>query len=148
MMAQSNIDTALRGYVDRIVILHEERDEKNADIREVYAELKGAGFNVTIVRQMVKEQRMDVDARNSLYQLEEEYRIKLGMLAGTPLGDAAEAREFHGDQGDNIHPWPEKPFAEQPVHQPKRRGRPRKIDEHLDNARRHLGFDDEPRGNA
>lgn len=138
MDGSNHIDTALRGYVERIVNLHADRDAINGDIREVYGELKDAGFNVTIVRGMVKEQRMDADARNSLYQLQEEYRIKLGLLAGTPLGDAAIERE--------TAEWPT-PFAEQPVHDPKRRrGRPRKTqaertEEHLANARMHLGFE-------
>jgi uncharacterized protein (UPF0335 family) len=119
MDGNTHIDTALRGYVDRIVRLHEDRDYTNGEIRVVYGEAKESGFNVTVLRGMVKEYRMDVDARNALYQQQEDYRIALGMLAGTPLGDAAERRE--------TAEWPT-PFAEQPVHEPKRprRGRPRK----------------------
>lgn len=157
MDGSNHIDMALRSYVDRIVHLHEDRDNINGDIREVYGELKDAGFNVTIVRGMVKEQRMDADARNSLYQLQEEYRIKLGLLAGTPLGEAAVQREAAYEAANRAHPLPvsemPRPFSEQPVHAPKRRGRPRKTqaertEEHLANARVHLNFDDEPRGNA
>jgi len=129
-----HIDTALRGFVERIVNLHQDRDAVNGDIREVYGELKDAGFNVTIVRGMVKEHRMDAEARDSLYQLQNEYRIKLGMLADTPLGRAAEPTAARP-----------KPFAEQPLHaEPKRRGRPRKnrTAEALDRARSFLGDDD------
>jgi len=128
-----HIDTALRGYVDRIVHLHEDRDAVNGDIREVYGEAKDAGFNVTILRGMVKENRMDPDARNSLYQLQSEYRIKLGMLAGTPLGDAAEERQAAEPRaGEPVsgraEPMVDRPtpFAEQSVH--RGRGRPRKAD--------------------
>lgn len=135
MDGSTHIDTALQSYVTRIANLHDDRDNINGDIREVYGEAKDAGFNVTILRGMVKEHRMDADARNSLYQLQEEYRIKLGMLAGTPLGDYAAAR---------VVSMPAKPFAEQPVHDPERprgRGRPRKtssIDRAVDAARAHL----------
>jgi uncharacterized protein (UPF0335 family) len=131
MDGSNHIDTALRGYVDRICNLHQDRDAVNGDIREVYGELKDAGFNVTIVRGMVKEQRMDSDARASLYQLQEEYRIKLGLLADTPLGEAAMSREMPV------------PFHEQPV-KARGRGRPRKPtwDEALDNARQHIGLDE------
>jgi uncharacterized protein (UPF0335 family) len=134
MDGSNHIDTALRGYVDRICNLHQDRDAVNGDIREVYGELKDAGFNVTIVRGMVKEQRMEPEARDSLYQLQEEYRIKLGLLADTPLGEAAMARP--------------RPFAEQPVvtslKEKRTRGRPRKPtwDQALDNARQHIGFDE------
>jgi uncharacterized protein (UPF0335 family) len=115
-----HIDTALRGFVDRIVEKHEARDDINGDIRELYGEVKEAGFVVSVVRGMVKEYRMDSEARAALYQHQAEYRQALGMLQGTPLGDAAEAR---------VVPMPAKTFAEQTVHDPDRprgRGRPRK----------------------
>lgn len=115
-----HIDTALRGFVDRIVEKHEARDDINGDIRELYAEVKEAGFVVSVVRGMVREYRMDADARQALYQHQREYREALGMLQGTPLGDAAEEREAR------VVPMPAKTFAEQPVHQPRPRGRPRK----------------------
>ena len=127
-----HIDTALRGYVDRIVNLHQDRDAVNGDIREVYGEAKEAGFNVTILRGMVKENRMEPEARDSLYQLQHEYRIKLGMLAGTPLGDAAEERhaaEPEPRAGETVSGHAEPmvdrptPFAAQSVH--RGRGRPR-----------------------
>jgi uncharacterized protein (UPF0335 family) len=102
MDVSTHIDTALRGYVDRIVNLHQDRDAVNGDIREVYGEAKDAGFNVTILRGMVKENRMEPEARDSLYQLQHEYRIKLGMISRP------------------------KPLAEQPLH--RGRGRPRKAD--------------------
>jgi uncharacterized protein (UPF0335 family) len=132
-----HIDTALRGYVERILKLDEEKDALNGDRREVFAEAKGAGFDVTTVRAMVRELRMDTDARNAMYQLHDEYRRALGMLAGTPLGDAAEEREAR------TVPKPAKTFAEQTVHDPDRprgRGRPRKaIDRAIDDARAHIG---------
>lgn len=134
-----HIDTALRAYVERIVNLHEDRDNINGDIREVYAEAKEAGFVTAMLRQMVKEQRMDGEARNAMYQLQEEYRIKLGMLTGTPLGEAAIERAVVGTVERAVdRPTP---FAEQPVHEPRRRGRPRKAqaEDALDKAKAHLG---------
>lgn len=119
MDTTTHIDTALRGFVDRIVNEHERRDEINGEIRVIYADAKDAGFNVTILRGMVKEARMEEDARNSLYELQREYRMKLGMLADTPLGEATVRRET----AERIEK--PTPFAEQPVHQPRRRGRPR-----------------------
>ena len=137
-----HIDTALRGFVDRIVEKHEARDDINGDIRELYGEVKEAGFVVSVVRGMVREYRMDADARAALYQHQNEYRVALGMLQGTPLGDAAEAR---------VMPMPAKPFAEQPLK--RQRGRPRKdrTTEALERARSFLGGDDdilETRGSA
>jgi uncharacterized protein (UPF0335 family) len=120
-----HIDTALRGYTDRILNLHKERDDLNGDIREIYHEAKEAGFDVTTVREMVRELRMEPEARNARYQLLNEYRQSLGLLRDTPLGDAA-MRRAEGE-------------AEAA---PKRgRGRPRKdrAGEALEQARTHLG---------
>lgn len=124
-----HIDTALRGYTDRIVRLHEERDALNSDIREVYGEAKEAGFDVTTVREVVRELRMEPDARNSRYQLLDQYRHALGMLADLPLGEAAI---------DAAASRP-RPFAEQPVK--RGRGRPRKdsVGDAIAAARAHLG---------
>lgn len=105
---------ALRGYVGRVENLHEQRDALNADIRQVYAEAKDAGFDTTTLREIVREQRMDTEARTARYAMLDQYRRALGMLADTPLGEAAMDHER----------WPAPvPFAEQPA---RRRGRPRK----------------------
>jgi uncharacterized protein (UPF0335 family) len=112
-MDGDNIGHALRGYADRVINLHQDRDALNGDIREVYKEAKDAGFDTTTLREIVREMRMDSDARNSRYQLLNEYRLAVGILADTPLGQASEPRVEKPT-----------PFAEQPVHKP--RGRPRK----------------------
>jgi uncharacterized protein (UPF0335 family) len=126
-MARSNIDTALRGYVDQVIHLHEERDEKNGEIREVYAAAKEAGFDTTILREIVREMRMDPEARAARYETLDDYRAKLGMLDGTPLGEAGAARHTAS--------------AERQKPARRGRGRPRKsssVDDALDNARRHI----------
>lgn len=112
---------ALRGYVHRVANLHDERDELNEGIREVYGEAKEAGFDTTVLREIVREYRADPEARQSRYALLDSYRQALGMLAGTPLGEAA--MRVAGDSPDIPIRRP-KPFAEQPLRKP--RGRPRK----------------------
>jgi uncharacterized protein (UPF0335 family) len=116
-MDGDNIGHALRSYADRVVHLHDERKELNESIAEVYKEAKDAGFDTTTLREIVREMRMEPDARASRYQLLDEYRRAVGILADTPLGRAAEERVADRPL----------PFAEQPVHEPRRRpGRPRK----------------------
>lgn len=135
MDGSNHIDLALREGVDELLDMFADRAAVNRRISEKYAELKSAGFNITVVRGMVKEAQMDPDDRNALYQQQEEYRISLGLLAQMgPLGEAAVQRETAAMP---------RPFAEQPVHDPKRprgRGRPRKdrTAEALANARAHL----------
>jgi uncharacterized protein (UPF0335 family) len=92
-----NRDT-LRNYVERIAHLHDERDILNTDIREVYKEAKEAGEDTTVLREIVKEWRTDADARQSRYRKLDAMRNALGMLADTPLGDAAMHRtDPHAD---------------------------------------------------
>lgn len=80
---------ALRSYVRRCAHVMDERDNNNADLREVYKEAKDAGFDTTILREIVREFRSEADVRSSRYALLDAYRGALGMLAGTPLGDWA-----------------------------------------------------------
>jgi uncharacterized protein (UPF0335 family) len=139
--------TALARYVERVERLHDERASLGEDIKAVMEEAKNAGFVPKIIRQMVRERKMEPVELQDHLALLDSYRRGLGMLAGTPLGDAAM------DRADAAHPAPKrgrKPrsFAEQPVHQPRPRGRPRKnVGEALADARLHLG-EEEPAGTA
>ena len=49
----------LRSFVDRIERLYEERDALTADIREVYSEAKGQGFDTKVLRQVVRLRQLD-----------------------------------------------------------------------------------------
>jgi uncharacterized protein (UPF0335 family) len=49
----------LRSFIDRIERLEEERSALTADIREVYSEAKGQGFDTKIMRQIVRLRKMD-----------------------------------------------------------------------------------------
>jgi uncharacterized protein (UPF0335 family) len=133
---------ALNRYVSRVLRLHEERAALNADISSVYEEAKNAGFVTKIVRQIVREQQMEADERESHYALLDSYRAALGMLADTPLGAAAMRQAER-----TTAPRP-KPFAEQPI--TRGRGRPRKdkAGDAMTRAREHLGIDEAPAGSA
>src|SRR5665213_2671240 len=49
----------LKSFVDRIERLEEERSALTADIREVYSEAKGTGFDTKIMRQVVRMRKLD-----------------------------------------------------------------------------------------
>jgi uncharacterized protein (UPF0335 family) len=121
---------ALQSYVGRIELLHDERDGITASIANVYREAKDAGFDKKALRQIVRERRMDPDERIENYATLDEYREALGMLIGTPLGDAALANNF------DEYPPPSR-----------RRGRPRGGATHAPSARKERPLDfvpDEP----
>lgn len=91
MLSSNIIDETLRNYVQRGDNLLDERDANNADMRELKKEVKEAGYSLKAFNIILRERRMDQDTLQALNETLEEYRLKLGMLSGTPLGDAAEA---------------------------------------------------------
>jgi uncharacterized protein (UPF0335 family) len=86
----------LRSFIERIERLEEEKRALNHDIKEVYAEAKGAGFDTRTVRQIIKIRRMDEDDLDEQEALLDIYKRALGMLVDTPLGDAAVERAKDG----------------------------------------------------
>jgi uncharacterized protein (UPF0335 family) len=49
----------LKSFVERIERLEEERSALTADIREVYSEAKGSGFDAKTMRQVVRMRKLD-----------------------------------------------------------------------------------------
>jgi uncharacterized protein (UPF0335 family) len=49
----------LRAFVQRIERLEEEKAAMAADIREIYAEAKGDGFDTKVLRQVIKLRKLD-----------------------------------------------------------------------------------------
>ncbi len=70
----------LRSFIERIERLEEERTALGADIREVYAEAKGNGFDVKIMRQVVRLRKQDKSERQEQEAVLELYLHALGML--------------------------------------------------------------------
>jgi uncharacterized protein (UPF0335 family) len=78
----------LKSFIERIERLEEERRTLGADLKEVYAEAKGNGFDTKIMRQIVRLRRMDKDDLDEQETLLDVYRRALGMLP--PESEAAE----------------------------------------------------------
>ena len=81
---------ALKSYINRIERLNEEREALSADIREVFAEAKGTGFDTKIMRQLIRLRRMDKDDLDEQETLLDIYKRALGMLPDDPVAVAAE----------------------------------------------------------
>ena len=69
----------LRGFVERVERLEEEKAALAADIREVYAEAKANGFDPKTLRQVVKLRALDASDRQEQEALLELYKQALGM---------------------------------------------------------------------
>ena len=70
----------LRAYVERIERLEEEKKALAADIREVYAEAKGNGYDPKIMRKLIALRRMDQADRREEEELLDVYRRAIGMM--------------------------------------------------------------------
>ncbi|PCJ68228.1 MAG: DUF2312 domain-containing protein [Rhodobiaceae bacterium] len=70
----------LRSFIERIERLEEEKAALAADIKEVYDEAKGNGFDTKILRQIVKLRAMDTAERQEAEAILELYLHALGML--------------------------------------------------------------------
>ena len=68
----------LKSFINRIERLEEERSALSADIREVYAEAKGTGYDVKIMRKIISLRRMDRDKRREEEEILELYLAALG----------------------------------------------------------------------
>ena len=67
----------LKSFVERIERLETEKADLAADIREVYAEAKGNGFDTKIMRQIIKLRKMEEPDRREQDELLDLYRQAL-----------------------------------------------------------------------
>jgi uncharacterized protein (UPF0335 family) len=79
----------LKSFIERVERLEEEKRALTEDIKEVYAEAKGAGFDVKIMRQIVKIRKMDQDDLDEQETLLDVYKRALGMIPDLPSEAAA-----------------------------------------------------------
>jgi uncharacterized protein (UPF0335 family) len=69
----------LRQLIEKIERLEEERKALGGDIREVYLEAKGSGFEPKVMRQVIKLRKLDKAALQEQEALLETYKHALGM---------------------------------------------------------------------
>jgi uncharacterized protein (UPF0335 family) len=69
----------LRSLIERIERLEEEKAALTSDIREVYSEAKGNGFDTKIMRQVVRMRKLDKADRQEMEAVLDLYLSALGM---------------------------------------------------------------------
>ena len=69
----------LRSFIERIERLEEEKKALSDDIREVYSEAKGTGFDIKVLRQIIRLRKMDASDRNEMEEVLDVYNRALGM---------------------------------------------------------------------
>ena len=70
----------LKSFVERIEKLEEERRAIGGDVKDVYSEAKGVGYDVKTIRKIVSMRRMDAADRAEEETLLDVYKHALGMV--------------------------------------------------------------------
>ncbi len=89
-MADRANDTSgkqLRAFIERVERMEEEKAAIAQDIKEIYAEAKGNGFDTKVLRQIIRIRKQDANERAEQEALLELYEHSIGMRPDT--GDDA-----------------------------------------------------------
>ena len=74
----------LRAFIERIERLEEEKKTIADDIKDVYGEAKGTGFDAKILRKVIQIRKQDKDERMEQEAILDTYLQALGMLELPP----------------------------------------------------------------
>lgn len=69
----------LKGIIARVEKLEEEKAGISADIRDIFAEAKGNGFDVKAIRAILKIRKQDAQERQDQETILDTYLVALGM---------------------------------------------------------------------
>lgn len=83
----------LRAFIERIERLEEEKKAIADDIKEVYAEAKGSGFDTKVMRQIVRIRKQDHNERAEQEAILDLYMHALGMADAGSQSEYDEAAE-------------------------------------------------------
>jgi uncharacterized protein (UPF0335 family) len=89
MVEDSVAQDQLRAFVERIERMEEEKSSIANDIKEIYAEAKGNGFDTKILRQIVRIRKQDHNERMEQEAILELYMQALGMAMAPQESEAA-----------------------------------------------------------
>lgn len=79
MAAEGVAQDQLRAFVERIERMEEEKKAIADDIKEIYAEAKGNGFDTKVLRQVIRIRKQDRNERLEQEAILELYMAALGM---------------------------------------------------------------------
>ena len=77
--AQTVAAGQLRSIIERIEKLEEEKKTLSDDIKDVYAEAKGTGFDTKAIRTIIKQRKQDQAERQEEESILDLYKAALGM---------------------------------------------------------------------
>lgn len=77
----------LRAFIERIERLEEEKAAIADDVKDVYGEAKGMGFDTKILKKVIAIRKLDKDERMEQEAILDTYLAALGMLTHQPDTD-------------------------------------------------------------
>jgi uncharacterized protein (UPF0335 family) len=78
----------LRSFIERIERLEEEKKALSDDVRDVFAEAKGNGFDTKVMRQVIRLRKQEPNERQEQEAILDLYMHALGMAPGSaPEGE-------------------------------------------------------------
>ncbi len=77
--AQTVAASQLKAFIERVERLHEERNTIAGDIRDIYAEMRGVGFDVAAVKTIIRLRKMDQAERQEAEAILDLYKAALGI---------------------------------------------------------------------
>lgn len=83
----------LRAFVERIERLEEEKKAIADDVKEVYAEAKGTGFDTKVIRQIIRIRKQDPNERAEFEAILDLYMHSLGMVESFDSAADVDVRE-------------------------------------------------------
>lgn len=69
----------LKSIIERVERLEEEKSGLAEDIKEIYGEAKATGFDVKVIRQIIRLRKIELDKRREAEMLLETYKAAIGM---------------------------------------------------------------------
>lgn len=102
----------LRQFIEQLERLEEEKKAIGDDIKEKFAEAKALGFDVKIMKQVLRLRKKPKTDREEEEAVLGTYLHALGMLDGTPMGEYI-ARQDTGSEANGTDSDEEKPFRDE-----------------------------------
>jgi uncharacterized protein (UPF0335 family) len=89
----------LKAFVERIERMEAEKKAISEDIKEIYAEAKGNGFNVSVLREVIRRRRLTTTQHDEYASILDLYLAALGMITRDLFkgGDDADAEVASAD---------------------------------------------------
>jgi uncharacterized protein (UPF0335 family) len=69
----------LRAFIQRIEKLEEDKAAVGEDLKEVYSEAKGVGYDTKVIRKLVSLRKIELEKRREAEELLELYKSAIGM---------------------------------------------------------------------